>query len=135
MSEEAILTAARSTVAAALPGWRDWSDDPAAVKPDKLGAFLVVLSRDSAQPESMGSAREEVQLTIRAELFFEFAPATPGRTVATMRGAAVREALRQSVTIRPLVDFILGSTLDVDLGAAERRIARASVSLSVLTTI
>lgn len=83
----------------------------------------------------MGSSREEVQLTIRAEMFMEYTPAEKGREIATARGAAVREALRQSSTIRPLVDFILGSTLDVDLGTAERRIARAAVSLSVLATI
>jgi len=134
MSEAAILTAARAAVASALPGWRDWSDDPAAVRPDKLGAFLVSVTRDSAVPEAMGSSREEVQLTVAAELFMEYTPDASGRDIASTRGALVRDALRQSPAIRGLVDFVIGAALDVDLAAGERRVARASVGVSVLAT-
>lgn len=134
MSEAAILTAARAVVAAALPGWRDWSDDPAAVRPDRLGAFVVTVSRDGASPEAMGSPREEVQMTIAAELFMDYGPEERGRDVASARGALVRDALRRSPAIRALVDFVTGAALDVDLSTGERRLARATVGVSVLAT-
>lgn len=134
MSEAAILTAARAVVAAALPDWRDWSDDPAAVRPDKMGAFAVFLSRDSAVPESMGSTREEVALTIGVELFMEYTPAERGRDLAHGRGAAVRDALRLAPEVRAVVDFVTGAALDVDLATGERRIARATVGVSVMAT-
>lgn len=134
MSEAAILTAARAVVAAALPGWRDWSDDPAAVRPDKLGAFSVYVTRDGAVPESMGSTREEVALTVAAELFMEYGPGERGRDVASARGAAVRNALRLSPEVRAVVDFVTGASLDVDLASGERRIARATVGVSVTAT-
>lgn len=134
MSEAAILTAARAAVAQALPGWRDWSDDPSAVRPDKLGAFLVAVTRDGAVPEAMGSTREEVQMTIAAELFMEYGPEDRGRDVASARGQVVRDALRLSPAIRGLVDFVTGAALDVDLAQGERRLARANVGVSVLAT-
>lgn len=135
MSEDLILAAARATLAAALPGCKDWSDDPAAIRPDKLGAFIVTLTRDSATPAAMGSMQEEVQLTVRAEFFMEYEAREPGRELATVKGRAMREALRTSSTIRPLVDFVLGSNLDVELASGDRRLARVLVGLSVLATI
>lgn len=134
MSESAIQAAARAVVSQCLPGWRDWSDDPAAVRPDKLGAFLVSVTRDGAVPEAMGSAREEVSMTVGVELLMEFNPAERGRDVAAARGQLVRDALRLSPEIRGLVDFVTGAALDVDLAAGERRVARAQVAVSVMAT-
>lgn len=134
MSEAAILTAARAVVATALPGWRDWSDDPSAIRPDKLGAFLVSVTRDGAVPESMGSTREEVSMTVGVELLMEFTPADRGRDVVSARGQLVRDALRLSPEIRGLVDFVTGAALDVDLAAGERRVARAQIAVSVMAT-
>lgn len=134
MSEAAILAAARAVVASVLPGWRDWSDDPAAVRPDKLGAFAVHVSRDGAVPESMGSTREEVTLTIGTELFLEYGPTERGRDLAHARGALVRDAIRAAPSVRAVVDFVTGAALDVDLSTGERRIARATVGVTVLAT-
>lgn len=134
MSEAAILEAARAVVASALPGWRDWSDDPAAVRPDKLGAFLVTVTRDGAVPEAMGSTREEVALTIGAELFMEYGPTERGRDLASARGGTVRDALRLDPGVRAAVDFVTGAALDVDLANGERRLARATVAVSVMAT-
>lgn len=134
MSEAAILAAARSVVSATLPGWRDWSDDPHAIRPDKLGAFLVSVTRDSAVPEAMGSKREEVSMTVGVELLMEFAPGDRGRDIASARGQLVRDAVRLAPEIQGLVDFMTGSALDVDLAPGERRLARAQIGVSVMAT-
>ena len=135
MSESAILTAARAIVAATLPGFRDWSDNPAAIKPDKLGAFHVTVTRNSAAPAAMGSRAEEVNLTVATDIFLEFGAHDDGRRIATERGQAILKAWRAAPDIARLVDFTIGTSLDVELAQAESRLARATVALSVLATI
>ncbi|AKY02687.1 minor tail protein [Rhodobacter phage RcSaxon] len=134
MSESAILTAARAAVAAALPGGKDWSDDPANIRPDKLDAFAVTVTRDGAVPAAMGSAQEEVQLTIGVEVFTEYGPAQNGRALASVKGEAIRAALRSDPALAAAIDFITGAAMDVDLAKGERRLARATVEMSVLAT-
>ena len=134
MSESAILTAARAAVAAALPGGKDWSDDPANIRPDKLDAFAVTVTRDGAVPAAMGSTQEEVQLTIGVEVFTEYGPTQNGRALASARGEAVRAALRSDPALAAAIDFITGAAMDVDLAKGERRLARATVEMSVLAT-
>lgn len=134
MSESAILTAARAAVAAALPGGKDWSDDPANIRPDKLDAFAVTVTRDGAVPAAMGSAQEEVQLTIGVEVFSEFSPGQNGRALAFAQAEAIRAALRLHPALAALIDFITGAATDVDLAAGEKRLARATVEMNVQAT-
>lgn len=134
MSEAAILTAARAAVSAALPGWRDWSDDPAAIKPDKMGAFAVTVTRNGATRAAMGSTAEEVALTVAADVFLEFGAYENGRQIATARGSEAAEAIKRDPDFRRLVDFVTGAASDVELASGEKRLARASVALSVLAT-
>lgn len=134
MSETAILAAARAAISTALPQAKDWSDDPANIRPDKLDAFVVTVTRDGAAPASMGSGAEEVQLTIEAEVFGNFRPSEDGREVIGAKGEVVRAALRQNAALLGLLDMITGSTFEVDLAAGDTRLARATVGLSVQAT-
>jgi len=134
MSETAILTAARAVVAAALPQATDWSDDPANVRPDKLDAFVVTVTRDGAVPAAMQSDLEEVQLTIEVEVFGKYGPTEDGREIIGTKGEAVRAALRADATLAALLDLITGSTFEVDLAQGDTRLARATVGLSVQAT-
>jgi hypothetical protein len=134
MSETAILAAARAAVSAALPLAKDWTDDPANVKPDKLDAFVVEVRRDGATFAAMGSTLEEVQLTIQVEVFTKYAPNQDGRALVGVKGEAARAALMSAGPLAALLDVILGATFDVDVAAGETRLARATVGLSVQST-
>lgn len=134
MSETAILTAARAVVAATLPQAKDWSDDPANVRPDKLDAFVVTVTRDGGVPAAMGSSLEEVQLTIEVEIFGAFKHDQDGRAIIGAKGEAVRSALRASPPLLALLDLINGSTFEVDLASGDTRLARATVGLAVQAT-
>lgn len=135
MSETAILAAARAAAAAALPAAKDWSDDPADPKVDKLDAFVASLTRDGAQPASMGSSLEDVQLTLEVEVFSKYGPTENGRDMITGKGRLVQAALLASPAIKSLVHYMTGETLEVDLAQGETRLARATVQVAVLATI
>lgn len=134
MSESAILAAARAAVAAALPGAKDWSDDPADPKVGRLDVFVVTLTRDDATPAAMGSDLEECQLTLEVEVFTKYRPADDGRAQATTLGAQVKDALLSDPAIRALVDFQRAIGLEVDLAKGEERLARATVQHEILAT-
>ena len=134
MSESAILTAARAVVSAALPLAKDWSDDPANVRPDKLDAFVVSVTRDGATPAAMGSTLEEVQLTIEVEIFGKYSASQDGRALIGGKGETVRTALRSDAALLSLLDFVTGVTFEVDLAQGENRLARATVALNVQAT-
>lgn len=131
MSETAILDAARASVATALPAAKDWSDDPADVRADKLDAYVVTLVRDSSEPVSSGSSFEDVQLTLEVEVFTAYKEGQPGRTMAGDKGNAARAALKSDAALAALCYRIQGAGMDVDIAAGETRFARATVTLSV----
>lgn len=134
MSEQAILAAARAAMVAAFPAARDWSDDPAAIKPDKLGAFSVTVERNGATPAAMGSPLSEVSLTVGVDLFSEFGAYDAGREVATRDGHLAAAAIMAAPDFVRLTDFVVNSALSVDLAQAEKRLARVSVALTVIST-
>jgi len=134
MSETALYLAARAAVAIALPSAKDWSNDPADPRPDKLDAYVVTVTRDSAIAESMGSDLEEVDLTIQIEIFGKYAKVDDGRAGMKTKGEAVKQAIATNPAVLALLDTIHGQTLDVDIAAGETRLARATISLSVQAT-
>jgi len=135
MSEQLILERAQAVVLAALPGSKDWTDDSADPKPDKLDAFVVSLTRDSAMPASMGSTLEECQLSLEVEVFTKYAATADGRSQATVKGRAVQAAIQADATIKSLVDYMTGDALEVDLAKGEERVARAMIQISILATV
>jgi hypothetical protein len=135
MTETAILTAAQAAVAAALPLAKDWTDDPADPKVNKLDAFVVSLTRDGATKASMGSDLEDVDLSLEVEIFSKYGPNDNGRDLATAKGRLVQAALVASPALKSLVHYMTGETLEVDLAQGEQRLSRATVQVSVLATI
>lgn len=135
MSESAILERAQAVVLAALPNSKDWSDDPSDPRPDKLDAFVVSLTRDSAMPASMGSTLEECQLSLEVEVFTKYGANEDGRNRATIKGRTVQTALMADATIKGLVDYMTGDALEVDLAVGENRMARAMIQIAILATV
>lgn len=135
MSETAILTAARAAVTTAMPTAKDWSDDPSDPMPDQLDAFVVSLTRDNAIPAAMGSALEQVQLTLEIEIFGKYGPSDPGRADMDTKGRLARAAILSDSTIAALTDHINSQTLEVDLARGETRMAMAAVTFSIDATI
>lgn len=134
MSETAILSAARTVAAATFPTAKDWSDDPANIKPESMPAFVVTVTRDGATQEAMGSDLEEVQLTIEVEVFDKYKASEDGRQVIGAKGEAIRAALRSDAALDALLDRVIGSTYEVDIAAGKERLARATVGLAVEAT-
>ncbi|WP_170561399.1 hypothetical protein [Ruegeria atlantica] len=129
MSESAILSAARAVAAATFPTAKDWSDDPANIKPESMPAFVVTVTRDGATQEAMGSDLEEVQLTIEVEVFDAYETNQDGREVIGAKGEAVRDALKADAALDALLDRVTGSTFEVDIASGRKRLARATVGL------
>lgn len=135
MSETAIFEAARAAAVAALPGVKDWSDNPSDPMPGKLDAIVVILSRDGAVASAMGSGQEEVQLTLEVEVFGQFGPNDSGRADMRAKAETVLAAILAAAALEALVDHLHCQTLDVDLAKGETRLARAAITFSIEATI
>lgn len=76
---DTVLTAARTRLTAALPGWHDASGDPHPTPVDALPAYACALSYTSAERVGMGDARlvREGQLEIGIHIAATAASASP----------------------------------------------------------
>lgn len=134
MSDTAIASAFRAAIAAALPGYNDWTEDPAPAGRGKLPAFAVILDRDGAVPLSMSSTLEEVTATVQVALFVKSSVGQP----EAIRAAAMAARDIVAAAIKAAGDFggltftrpSLGGT-GVEIAGGEERIGRADLRYSV----
>ncbi len=134
MSEATLFTAARDAVSAALPGARDWSDNPSDPKPNRLGAFVVSVTRDKASAAAMGSDQEEVELTIQVEVFDKYEATEQGRADMKAKGNLIQAQMVTLINALPFVDRVHFQTLEIELAQGEKRFAYGDLSFSVEAT-
>ncbi len=134
MSEVSLLTAARAAVTTALPGARDWSDNPSDPRPNRLGAYVISVTRDKATAAAMGSDQEEVELTIQVEVFDKFDAAEQGRADMKAKANLISEQMLPAINALPFVDRAHFQTLEIELAQGEKRFAYGDLSFSVEAT-
>lgn len=131
MSETALFAAARLAVATALSGVSDWSENPNKLTPKSMPAFCVEVERIGSEPVAAGSAVEDVDLTIRVDVFQAYGRDQNGKELAGTQAETARAAILSDPDIRALTYWRQGDGFETDSDPGEDRYATATVTVSV----
>ena len=152
MSNAEILTVLRTAVSAAIPGVRDWSDDPNNIGPASLPAFTVSMELTGAERVAIGSKQFDVEAMAQIEIFREAkktndnpAPGEGGGAnvdaIASglrARGQADVDAIRDGIYVDELNSLLNNHAItasEVELARGDTRKVRTMISLSIQFTM
>lgn len=130
--ETAIAARARAVLASALPTATDRSNHAAEVDAnDRLPAFVVTVSRSSAEQSAMGTSEVIAQGSMLVEIWLQSATA-PRTEVEALRDVAAAALAGDAVLVGAagsdgLVDQLILGAHDTELEQGATRLARADL--------